>query len=51
MQFQLAVLLLSLSLTFFFDLLRHQELISLDGGGIVTPDDPHSILELVGYLS
>ena len=36
--------------TFLLDLLRHQELIPFDGGGIVAPDDPHGILELVGYF-
>lgn len=38
-------------LTFFLDLLRHQELIPFNTGGIVAPDDSHCILELVGNFS
>lgn len=39
------------TLTFFLDLLRHQELIPLNGGGVVTANDSHRILELVGHFS
>lgn len=38
-------------LTFFLDLLRHQKLIALDGGGVVAADDSHRILKLVGNFS
>lgn len=40
-----------MALTFFFDLFRDQELVPLDGGGVITPDDPHSILKLVRHIS
>lgn len=39
------------ALTFFLDLLRHQELIPLNRGGVVAADDSHRILELVGHFS
>lgn len=38
-------------LTFFLDLLRHQELVSLESGGIVAADNSDRILELVGDFS
>lgn len=39
------------ALTFFLDLLRHQELIPLNSGGIVTTNNSHCVLELVGDFS
>lgn len=41
----------SAALTFLLDLLRHQELISFNSGGIVTANDSDRILELVGNFS
>lgn len=41
----------TMTLTFLLNLLWHQELIALNGGGIVAADDPHCVLELVGNFN
>lgn len=40
-------ILRSSQLTFFFYLFGHQELVALDGGGVITPDDPDGVLKLM----
>lgn len=41
----------SSQLTFFFDLFGHQEFVTLDGGRVITPDDPDGILKLMRHVS